>query len=155
MVLQLIASDRLHLDDPAGIPRLDHRITVRELLGQTSGVPDIVPTLPKPPSPGFFANRWRTWTTAELIDRALANPPVFQPPGSSWSYSSTNYLQLVERTTGQSYADEIDRRIIRPLHLTGTTLPGTSRGSPSTPALGALALCCGGDPPARGDQTGG
>ena len=69
VVLQFVASGRLRLDDPAGIPGLDHRVTVRELLGQTSGVPDVVPTLPKPPSPEFFANRWRTWTTAELIDR--------------------------------------------------------------------------------------
>lgn len=31
----------------------------------------------------------------------------------------------MEKVTGRSYATEIERRILRPLHLTGTRLPGT------------------------------
>jgi D-alanyl-D-alanine carboxypeptidase len=133
VVLQLVAERRLRLDDPVarwlrGVPD-GHRITVRELLDHTSGVPDVVPTLPKPPDPEFYADRWRTWTTAEQVQRALADPPTFTPPGSGWSYSSTDYLllaQIVERATGRSYAAEIERRILRPLRLHDTVLPGTS-----------------------------
>jgi D-alanyl-D-alanine carboxypeptidase len=32
---------------------------------------------------------------------------------------------IVERVTGASFGDELDRRIIGPLGLTGTCLPGT------------------------------
>jgi D-alanyl-D-alanine carboxypeptidase len=134
VVLQLAAERRLALNDPVatwlpGVVPDGHRITVRELLNQTSGLYDVVPTLPKPPTQEFFDNRWRTWTTAELVRRALAHPPTFEPPGSAWAYSSTNYLvlaEVVEKVTGRSYAEEIERRILRPLRLRDTSLPGTS-----------------------------
>src|SRR5439155_6714747 len=73
-------------------------------------------------------NRWRTWTADELVQRAVARPPTF-PPGSDYSYSNTGYAllgQIVERATGRSYDEEIERRIIRPLRLRDTELPGTS-----------------------------
>ncbi|GAA1593704.1 serine hydrolase domain-containing protein [Kribbella sancticallisti] len=135
VVLQLADEDRLRLDDTVGawlpgvVPN-GHRITVRHLLNHTSGVPDYRPTLILPPEPGFLENRWRTWTAAELIQRAVATPPTFQPPGSAFAYSNTNYLllgQIVEKATRHSYGEEIERRVIRPLHLHGTSMPGTDR----------------------------
>jgi D-alanyl-D-alanine carboxypeptidase len=71
----------------------------------------------------------RAWTATELIQRAVANPPTFQPPGSAYSYSNTNYLllgEIIEKVTGRSYGEEIQRRLIHPLGLVGTTVPGTS-----------------------------
>ena len=56
-------------------------------------------------------------------------PPTFEPPGSAFAYSNTNYLllgQIVEKVTGRPYGEEIERRIIRPLRLRGTSVPGTS-----------------------------
>lgn len=133
VLLQLVDEARLRLDDtvdtwlPGVVPDGDH-ITVRELLNHTSGLPDVVPTLPMPPSREFFTNRWRTWTSAELVRRAVANPPTFEPPGSEFAYSNTGYLvlgRIIEKLTGRSYGEEIERRIIRPLHLHGTSLPGS------------------------------
>lgn len=134
VVLQLAGTGRLRLDDPIerwlpGVIPDGDRITVRHLLAHTSGLPDILPTLALPPDPAFLANRWRTWTASELVTRALAQPPKFEPPGSAFAYSNTNYTLLgmiIERVTGRSYAREIERRIIRPLHLDHTELPGTS-----------------------------
>jgi len=134
VVLQLVGEGRLRLDDtveawlPGVLPEGD-RITVRHLLSHTSGLYDVVRTLPMPPGPEFLDNRWRTWTAPELIQRAVANPPTFEPPGSAHAYSSTNYLllgQIVEEVTGRSYDEEIERRVIRPLRLRGTSMPGTS-----------------------------
>jgi len=82
-----------------------------------------------PPSQEFLDNRWRTWTAAELAARALVNPPTFEPPGSAYAYSNTNYIllgQIVEEVTGRSYGAEIERRVIRPLRLRHTAVPGTS-----------------------------
>jgi D-alanyl-D-alanine carboxypeptidase len=133
VVLQLVDEGSLRLDDPVGrwlpgvVPGGDS-IAVRQLLDQTSGLPDVVPTLPKPPEPAFYDNRWRTWSAGELIERALEQPATFEP-GDAFHYSSTNYLllgQVIEAVTDRSYAAEIERRIIQPLKLSQTTLPGTS-----------------------------
>ncbi|NGO69276.1 serine hydrolase domain-containing protein, partial [Streptomyces boncukensis] len=133
-VLQLVDEGRLRLDDPVGrwlpgaVPD-GRRITVRYLLNHTSGLYDYKPTLPLPPSPEFLDNRWRTWRPSELVRRAVAHPPSFEPPGSEFAYSNTGYLllgRIVEKATGRPYGDEIERRIVKPLHLGGTEMPGTS-----------------------------
>lgn len=134
VVLQLVDEGWLRLDDPVdkwlpGVVPDGHRITVRHLLNHTSGLYDVVRTLPMPPESAFFDNRWRTWTATELVERAVANPPTFEPPGSAFAYSSTGYLmlgQIIEAVTGRPYAKEIEHRIIWPLRLRHTVMPGTS-----------------------------
>ncbi|TDD19816.1 class A beta-lactamase-related serine hydrolase [Kribbella turkmenica] len=134
VVLQLVGAGELRLDDPVekwlpGVVPNGQNITVRHLLNHTSGLADYQKTLPMPPSPEFFANRWRTWTAAEQIRRAVAEPPVHRTPGEIFDYSNTNYIllgEIIEEITGESYADEVERRVIRPLHLAGTEMPGTS-----------------------------
>ena len=134
VVLQLVGEGRLRLDDPVetwlpGAVPDGHRITVRQLLNHTSGIYDYLNTLPMPPDQAFLDNRWRTWTAAELVQRAVANPPTFEPPGSAFAYSNTSYVllgQIIEKVTGRSYGEEIELRVIRPLRLRGTAVPGTS-----------------------------
>lgn len=134
VVLQLVHEGRLGLDDtveawlPGVVPDGDG-ITVRQLLDHTSGVFDYLYTLQMPPSPEFLDNQWRTWTAEELIARAVAKPPT-SDPGSRFAYSNTGYLllgQIIEKATGRSYSEETERRIIQPLGLDGTSVPGTSR----------------------------
>ncbi|MFE6977853.1 serine hydrolase domain-containing protein [Streptomyces sp. NPDC057682] len=134
VVLQLAAEDRLALDDsverwlPGTVPG-GERITLRHLLNHTSGLYDYKRTLTMPPSPAFLDDRLRTWTASELVDRAVAQPPTSTTPGTAYAYSNTDYVllgQIVEQATGRSYADEITARIIRPLGLHSTSVPGTS-----------------------------
>jgi D-alanyl-D-alanine carboxypeptidase len=133
VVLQLVDEDELRLDDtvekwlPGLVPNGDH-ITVRQLLNHTSGLFDFKDTLT---IEEILASRWKTWTATEMVQRAVANPPTFEEPGSAFDYSNTNYTLLgmiIEKATGLAYADEIERRLIRPLGLHGTELPGTSTG---------------------------
>ncbi|MET8357894.1 serine hydrolase domain-containing protein [Micromonospora sp. NPDC005171] len=134
VVLQLVGEGRLRLGDTVeswlpGVVPDGHRITVRQLLNHTSGLFDYVQTLPMPPEPEFLSNRWRTWTPAELIERAVSNPPTSDQPGVAYAYSNTNYLllgQIIEKVTGQPYGKEIERRITQPLRLRETAVPGTS-----------------------------
>lgn len=132
VVLQLVAEHRLGLDDtvdsrlpdvlPAG-----EGITVRELLNHTSGIPDILTTFPSPYSGAFVKMRWKTWSASDLVARVSAKPLLF-PPGSKAGYSNTNYLllgMLIERITGQPYGVAVRDRIIRPLGLRHTSVPGT------------------------------
>ena len=65
VALQLVGEGRLRLDDTVdkwlpGVVPGGPRITVRHLLNHTSGLYDVVRTLPKPPTTEFMANRWRT-----------------------------------------------------------------------------------------------
>lgn len=134
VVLQLVAEGRMRLDDPVerwlpGVVPNGQNITVRHLLNHTSGLFDFKKTLVMPPGAEFYTYQYRTWTASGQIARAVANPPVFKKPGSQFDYSNTNYLvlgEIIEKVTGRTYADEIERRLIRPLGLHGTTMPGTS-----------------------------
>ncbi|CCH33283.1 serine hydrolase domain-containing protein [Actinosynnema sp. NPDC047251] len=141
VVLQLVGEGEIGLDAPAAdyLPRfgLDRRITVRMLLQHTSGVfnqtgeyyPDgtVVPGITWS-GREWVENRFRTYRPAELVRFALAKPLRFAP-GTDWSYSNTNYVLarlLVEEVTGRPYAEELRRRVLRPLGLSGTSVPGTS-----------------------------
>lgn len=56
------------------------------------------------------------------MEIGLALPPDFSP-GKGWSYSNTGYVilgMLIEKITGNSYAEEIEKRIIEPLDLLNT-----------------------------------
>ncbi|MFF2525590.1 serine hydrolase domain-containing protein [Streptomyces liangshanensis] len=155
VLLQLEAEGRLDLDDtvdhwlPGVVSGHGHdgrRVTVRQLLNHTSGVhsytadPDFQR---KVFTTEFLKNRYRTWQPGELVAIAMAHEPDFAP-GTDWSYSNTNYVlagMVVEKVTGRPYATEIERRILRPLHLTDTRLPGTDPRlpRPSGRAYGVLA----------------
>ncbi|EME56651.1 serine hydrolase domain-containing protein [Amycolatopsis decaplanina] len=145
LVLQLVAEGRIGLDTPVAglLPRfgLDSRITVRMLLQHTSGLfnhtgqynPDGTVT-PGTPWAGkeWVDKRFHTYQPEELVRLAVSKPPVFAP-GAGWSYSNTNYVVarlLVEKLTGRPFADELDRRILRPLKLRDTLSPGAWAGMP-------------------------
>ncbi|PNE31839.1 beta-lactamase [Streptomyces eurocidicus] len=169
VVLQLVAEQRLGLDDPAtahvpagtaallrdnaetsenshahgtaladgAIRNTDNGdITIRQLLNHTSGLfsytddrafhRDFFGT-------GFAAHRYESHDPGALARTALAHPP-YAPPGARYRYSNTDYLLLgmvIRQVTGHAYATEARRRVIEPLHLTGTSFPGTRTGLPS------------------------
>jgi D-alanyl-D-alanine carboxypeptidase len=140
VLLQLEAEGRLSLDDtvekwlPGVVRGHGHdgrRITVRRLLNHTSGIfnytadEDFARTYFL--KDGFFEHRYDTKTPEQLVAIAMTHKPLFAP-GASWSYSNTNYVlagMVIEKATGHSYASEIRRRIIEPLGLRATSVPGT------------------------------
>lgn len=126
VVLQLAGEGRVELDAPVEryLPGLvpDRRITVRQLLQHTSGLPDYTQDLL---GGEVETLRHRGAEPAELVAMALRHPASF-PPGAGWSYSNTGYIvagMIVEKVTGRALGDEIARRITRPLGLRGTYLP--------------------------------
>jgi len=129
VVLQLVAEGRLSLGDsvdrflPGLIDTPDHdgrRITVRDLLRHTSGLPDY---LDAPEWEHFEAFRYRHFEPRELVASALKLPP----PAGGWHYATTNYQVLgmiVREVTGRAPESEITRRIIAPLGMRDTYWPG-------------------------------
>ncbi|WP_410622952.1 serine hydrolase domain-containing protein [Amycolatopsis sp. cmx-8-4] len=145
VVLQLVAEGRVALDTPVAgyLPGygFDPRITPRMLLQHTSGLFNytgeyyddgtVVPGIPW--SGGEWVdNRFHTYRPADLVRYALSKPARFAP-GTGWSYANTNYVVarlLIEKVTGRSYADQVQRRILWPLGLRDTFAPGTSPDVP-------------------------
>jgi D-alanyl-D-alanine carboxypeptidase len=125
VVLQLVAEHRVRLDDPVekylpGVLR-GQTITVRQLLQHTSGLPNYTDFMPL----DDLSQRYRHFEPQELLDFALAQPPAF-PPGTDWAYSNTNYIVaglLVERVTGRTLEEQIDKRVIRKAGLRHTYFP--------------------------------
>ncbi|MFI6679390.1 serine hydrolase domain-containing protein [Kribbella sp. NPDC050469] len=150
VVLQLVAEGKIKLDAPVSdyLPTLgiDRRITMRMLLQHTSGLFNYTgDTYDGKFTPGITVagqewvdNRFRSYQPEELVKVALSKPPVFAP-GTDQRYSNTNYtlaLLVIEKVTGHSYADEVQRRILRPLGLKNTVVPGNRSQLPGPHAHG-------------------
>jgi D-alanyl-D-alanine carboxypeptidase len=136
-VLQLAERGRLSLEArlpevlPASVTRRVANaadITVRMLLGHRAGIPD----WDSPALDEYVArHQAKVWKVDELLDLAAAKPPLFAP-GTSFSYSNTDYTLLslvIERLTGHSWRHEVTRRVLRPLRLTHTHLPAPGHRS--------------------------
>ncbi|MFF3650753.1 serine hydrolase domain-containing protein [Streptomyces sp. NPDC002181] len=124
VVLQLVGEGRIgldaHVDDYLpGLVRGEgidgSRITVRQLLQQTSGLPDYTRADLRP----------RYYEPRELVGFALRYR-ADSAPGERWAYSNTNYVLaglIVEAVTHRPLAQEIDRRVIRRIGLHHTYFP--------------------------------
>ena len=138
VILQLVQEGKISLDEPIetylpGLLRGEGidgtKITVRQLLQHTSGLPDHVETLfpaNDTRQTGIFQLRDNYYSPRDLLDIALNKPAVFEP-GSQFKYTNTNYIVLsllVEKVTHRPLAEQITKRITEPLGLTHTYYPG-------------------------------
>ncbi|WP_433194743.1 serine hydrolase domain-containing protein [Nocardia sp. CA-107356] len=134
VVLQLVGEGRVELDAPIerylpGVVRDPggdgNRITVRNLLQHTSGIPDYLTRL----NPDSVEALQRYQTADQLIRLGLDAPARFAP-GSEVGYSNTDYLlagKLIEQVTGQPVGVEVTKRILMPLALRDTYWPAFPR----------------------------
>ncbi|RSM74488.1 serine hydrolase [Amycolatopsis sp. WAC 01375] len=128
VLLQIAGEGKLDLDAPVVryLPgRIDGRITVRQVLQHTSGLYNYTSALPLDPDE-FEQIRYKHWAPEQLLKIATDKPLDFDP-GTRWSYSNTNYVVaglLVEKLTGKPYGKAVEQRILKPLHLDGTEVPG-------------------------------
>jgi D-alanyl-D-alanine carboxypeptidase len=131
-ILQLVDQGKISLSDPIsryvdGVPFGDF-ITL-DLLGRMrSGLADYTETdeflerayTELPAGPDAF-----TTTPQELIETAFRQPMEF-PPGTDYKYSNTNAVLLgmvVEKVTGLSLGDYLQRNIFGPLDMDRTSYP--------------------------------
>jgi D-alanyl-D-alanine carboxypeptidase len=128
LVLQLVAEHRLRLDDavekwlPGAVPN-GARITLRMLLNHTSGIADSAYTRE---SLDLMTGNDKQQPTAEQVLALGTNLPPVGAPGEKHVYSNPGYVALglvLEKATGRSVADLVQRRIAGPLGLKDTYLP--------------------------------
>lgn len=126
-VLQLRDAGKLSLDDPAEkyLPELagivyptrdSPRVTVRNLLSHTAGLPHDVP--PSPPHvPGG-----ETAGDAAILQR-LRGLVLSEPPGSVYAYSNLGFQlagMIVARVAGTTYEEYLAAHVLRPLGMPST-----------------------------------
>ena len=133
VILQLVQEGKITLDEPIEtyLPGLLHgegidgaKITVRQLLQHTSGLPEYTDTVPG--ETDIFQIRDNYYSTRDLLDVALSKPAAFEP-GSQFKYTNTNYIVLsllAEKVTHRPLAEQITQRIVEPLGLSHTYYPG-------------------------------
>ena len=125
--LALVAGGRLSLGDTVGrrlpgLPPAWSKVTLRELLQHTSGIPDFSQTSAfrraleksplKPPRP------------AALL--SFAAKRLNFTPGSRYEYSNSDNViaaLMVQAATGKTYESQLRDRVLAPLGLTHTSLP--------------------------------
>ncbi|CAL9421894.1 serine hydrolase domain-containing protein [Streptomyces sp. Tu 3180] len=131
-VLKLAALGEVDLDAPVerylpGLlgPAFRKPVTVRNLLNHTSGI-----------RPGdswgdtfeeLYAHRYDTLSPRQVVKSAVAKGPAFTA-GDQQQYLNINYTvlgMLIEKVTGQSYASEATRLVLRPARMRHTYFPGT------------------------------
>ncbi len=105
----------------------DPKITIRQLLSHTSGLPDYWTDGRKDRAGRnaflrvFLVGSAREWTPVDVLDFARGMPT--KPRGGRFHYSDTNYVLLglvVERATGQPLHEVFRREIFEPLGMTAT-----------------------------------
>ena len=123
-ILQLIEQGKISLDDDAStylpdFPWQGHRVKIRHLLSSTSGIIDYH-YLGDP-----LESTYRTPKASdEVIGLFAGKPFTAEVPGSKWDWSISNFallVEILEKVTGSSYKDYLQKNIIAPLGLLETT----------------------------------
>lgn len=114
-VMQLAEAGKLRLEDPIGkylngLPESWREVQIGQLLGHTSGLPDIV----RSGNPDPIAD-----TPTEVM-ALLRNEPMQFAPGTQYRYDQTDYLLLgllIEKLSGQTFAQFCKTHLFAPAAL--------------------------------------
>ncbi|GAB2860228.1 hypothetical protein GCM10027277_31020 [Pseudoduganella ginsengisoli] len=127
-ILMLAEQGKLSLQDDItrflpDYPVNGHRITIEQLLQHKAGIRNYTAM------PRFWPNADKDTGVAQFID-FFKNEPLDFAPGERWSYSNSGYFLLgaiIEKASGQRYADFIAQHIFEPLGMQDTAYEGHER----------------------------
>ena len=130
LIMKMVEEGKVKLDEPIetylpGIVKgqgVDgKKITVRQLLQHTSGLPDFGDG-----QLDYFAIRNDYVSPRDVLDGVLSRPAQFAP-GAKFQYNNANYVVLgllAERVAKRPIAEQIEAKIVKPLGLKHTYMPG-------------------------------
>ena len=117
-ILLLEERGKLNIQDPVkkympDAPAAWDKVTIYHLLTHTSGIPSFT---------GFpdYESTEATPTTPEKLVARFRDKPLEFQPGEKWKYSNSGYVllgYLIEKISGQSYADFVQQNIFTPLGM--------------------------------------
>jgi CubicO group peptidase (beta-lactamase class C family) len=121
-ILLLAERGKLSVDDPLArylpeFPRANE-VTLRQLLNHSSGIRNYTDeTWLAETSP-------RNLSTAQMVDFIARQKPLYDfEPQTGWSYSNSGYFLLgavIEKVSGQGYAQFLEANVLKPLGLADT-----------------------------------
>jgi D-alanyl-D-alanine carboxypeptidase len=128
VALNLVRAGKLSLDDTIEkvtptLPKAWGKVTLRELLNHTSGVPDYTK------SEAFVKHagtKPRAYVSPSTVISWVAKEPLQFKPDSKYEYSNTDNIVvglMVEAVTHQSYEKNLQQIVFGPEKLTQTSLP--------------------------------
>ena len=129
LIMKMVEEGKVKLDEPIetylpGIVKgqgVDgKKITVRQLLQHTSGLPDFGDG-----QLDYFAIRNDYVSPRDVLDGVLSRPAQFAP-GAKFQYNNANYVVLgllAERVAKRPIAEQIETKIVKPLGLKHTYMP--------------------------------
>ena len=128
VILHLVQKGRLALDDTIGqrlpgMPAAWSRVTVREMLGHTGGLPDYSQS--EGAREHVMTNPRGYVSPLQLIDWVRKDRLRF-PPETRYEYSNTDNIVLgliAERVTGESYGRLLSTIVFSPPGLSQTSFP--------------------------------
>jgi len=121
-IMQLVDKGRLSLDDTLGamlpnMPAAWRKVTLRQLLNHTSGIPSYTDVGPK------WQRRWREDMLPDSLLAFTVSDTMNFAPGSNWRYDNTGYVLLgmiLDKVTGQPYPKYLQEQFFKPLGLAST-----------------------------------
>jgi D-alanyl-D-alanine carboxypeptidase len=120
-IMQLAEQGKLSVDDELtkflpDYPTGGRKITVHQLLNHTSGIKSYTSTK------DFFKRSRLDTSHGELLAQFKDEPFDFEP-GAKWLYNNSGYYLLgmiIEKASGQTYAQYLDENIFKPLAMSAT-----------------------------------
>ena len=130
-ILMLVEQGKISLDDDLtkflpDYPTKGQKITVTHLLTHTSGIK------PYTSLPEWLA-MWRKDVPLNELIAVFKDKPMDFAPGERYAYNNSAYVLLgaiIEKTSGQSYADFVEKNIFAPLGMTHSFYDDTARVFP-------------------------
>jgi CubicO group peptidase (beta-lactamase class C family) len=156
-ILQLAEQGKLQLDEPLsrylkepylkGTSQPIARVTLRQLLQHTSGIPNYTNL------PWFEGHRGEAATPEEVV-AAFADLPLEFEPGTRFAYSNSGYFLLglvLEQVSGQRYIDDLRQHLFAPAGIVDTrycpdaqdyprAVPGYQRGPGKLMPAAAISM---------------
>ncbi|HTF63266.1 MAG TPA: serine hydrolase domain-containing protein, partial [Edaphobacter sp.] len=120
-ILLLQERGKLNIDDPISkympdAPAAWSKVTIYNVLTHTSGIPSFTSF------PDYRSTEWKDTNPTELVARFRDKPLEFEP-GTKFNYSNSGYVllgYLIEKISGQTYADFLQQNIFTPLGMKDT-----------------------------------
>lgn len=122
-VMQQVERGKLSLDDDIAkylpeFPTQGHHVTIRELISNTSGIVDY--HYRGDP----LESSYRQPKAMDEVVALFANGQWVHEPGTQWDWSVSNFqllTEVLERVTGQPYAEYMQQALFGPAGATATT----------------------------------
>lgn len=108
-----------------GYPTKGKKISIEHLLTHTGGIANFTS------QPDFFRTVTMDMTMPQMVQRIMEYPIEFEA-GSRFAYTNSGYILLgaiIEKVSGETYADFMARRIFEPLGMHDTAYEGHERGT--------------------------